>query len=102
MAEYTTKIVYITKEQAKNPFYFLNRQRPSGEIDYPEWCAIVDELQPADVSPVVHGMWEDCTDDAGYWKCSNCEEPWVLLEGTPAENKMHYCPNCGAKMDLED
>lgn len=49
----------------------------------------------------IRAKWIDRTEEGGegYWKCSNCEEPWVLMEGTPAENKMHYCPNCGAKME---
>lgn len=53
------------------------------------------------VDPVVQSKWIDRTEEEGegYWKCSNCEEPWVLIEGTPAENKMNYCPSCGAKME---
>lgn len=34
----------------------------------------------------------------GYkWKCSKCG---VLMDidGTPTENLLHFCPNCGAKM----
>lgn len=47
--------------------------------------------------------WIDRTEEpgAGYWECSYCGEPWVLIEGTPAENNMNYCPNCGVKMDRE-
>lgn len=64
----------------------------------------IDHIPAADVAPVVHAKWIDHTEDAlaGYWECSNCIEPWVLMEGTPEENKMNYCPQCGAKMDLED
>lgn len=45
--------------------------------------------------------WIDRTEEpgAGYWECSYCGEPWVLIEGAPAENNMNYCPNCGAKME---
>lgn len=61
----------------------------------------IDSIEPSDVAPVVHAKWIDRTEEEGegYWKCSNCEEPWVLIEGTPAENKMNYCPSCGAKME---
>ncbi len=34
------------------------------------------------------------------WVCSACGEPWVLNAGTPSENNMNYCPNCGAKMKI--
>lgn len=61
----------------------------------------IDSITKSDVTPVIRAKWIDRTEEEGegYWKCSNCEEPWVLMEGTPAENKMHYCPNCGAKME---
>lgn len=36
-------------------------------------------------------------DDSTY-ECSQCGEPWTLIEGTPKENNMNYCPNCGAEM----
>lgn len=46
------------------------------------------------------GYWKemDGVDGDSYFECSNCGEPWVLNAGTPEENNMHYCPNCGAKM----
>lgn len=51
-----------------------------------------------DAVPVVHGRWEWVTDD--IYKCSNCDEKSHVKEvmGQPDYN---YCPNCGAKMDLE-
>ena len=36
-------------------------------------------------------------DDSTY-ECSQCEEPWTLIDGTPEENNMKFCPNCGADM----
>lgn len=33
-----------------------------------------------------------------YYECSNCKEPWTTIEGTPWQNMMNYCPNCGAEM----
>ena len=41
---------------------------------------------------------EDMYGDLIY-HCSNCNEHFVLEEGTPADNCYFYCPNCGAKMD---
>ena len=50
--------------------------------------------------PVVHGEWlaEDNIFDDSTWICSVCHEPWVLIDGTPKDNNMNYCPNCGALM----
>ena len=51
-------------------------------------------IPAADVAPVRHGRWIDAREYCGDYMCSNCE----ALYGT---NKFNYCPNCGAKMDLE-
>lgn len=52
--------------------------------------------------PVRYGEWilnpSNLYNDA-TWVCSVCGEPWSLFYGTPQENDMHYCPNCGAKME---
>lgn len=46
------------------------------------------------------GMWIAMEDyDDVIYKCSVCREPLVLIEGTPYDNGMKYCPNCGAKME---
>ncbi len=88
------------------------------------WCVVTDDLfgmgkyhereivlqaieeSPAiAAAPVVRGEWIPTdmgggqTDEA--YVCSACDEPWMLNDGTPAENNMHYCPNCGAKMESE-
>lgn len=63
-----------------------------------------DKFPAADVRPVVHARWEPEDDvfDDSTWCCSACHEPWTLIAGTPEENGMHFCPNCGAKMDGGD
>lgn len=62
---------------------------------------VEDELPAADVEPVRHGAWYPCFED---WrqqqegnKCSVCGFEYY---GTGIRS-FHYCPNCGAKMDLE-
>ena len=47
-----------------------------------------------DVAPVVHGKWQYVeTDDEHFFLCSICnnKEYW----------ESNYCPECGAKMDIE-
>lgn len=55
---------------------------------------IIDNVEAADVAPVVHGEWLcEETDDEQFFLCSVCndKEYW----------ESNYCPNCGAKMDAE-
>lgn len=63
--------------------------------------AIMD-CKVIDATPVVHGKWEQCFED---WrkqmegdKCSNCG----FEHYGSSISHYHYCPNCGAKMDLEE
>lgn len=55
---------------------------------------IIDNIEAADVAPVVHGEWLCAeADDEQFFLCSVCndKEYW----------ESNYCPNCGAKMDEE-
>ena len=36
--------------------------------------------------------------DANAWQCSKCACLWMLSDGTPKENKMRYCPECGRRI----
>lgn len=66
--------------------------------DVEEWVFNAPTL---DYEPVRHGEWVEQEDFCGdaYYTCSACKIDWVCIDGTPAENGMRYCPNCGAKMD---
>ena len=60
----------------------------------PNFIKMINEQEAADVQEVRHGRWK-CV-SIGRYACSLCGcEPWY--EGSI--NTMHYCPNCGAKMD---
>lgn len=59
---------------------------------------LINAIPAADVAPVVHGRWvthyRSGTPVAeGY--VSTCCDMWN-------KRKSHYCPHCGAKMDIED
>lgn len=64
-----------------------------------DFDTIID-LQPT-VEPTKHGRWIPSKDEEDTFVCSNCLEPWVLIEGDPMQNGMNYCPNCGARMDAQ-
>ena len=49
-----------------------------------------------------HAHWEQPSyfdEENGVFQCSKCEEEFVLISGSPKENKYEYCPHCGCKMD---
>ena len=66
----------------------------------PEDCAWMRRLKEnvADVSPVMHGRWEQDAD--GDWYCTNCDATVTICDsGKERTYRKPYCPNCGAKMD---
>ena len=95
-------------EKAFNEMFDFITDLPSGldgfESDFDAAYKELIEAKSADVAPVVHGKWkhdENVFDDE--WSCSSCHKAWTFIDGTtPEENNVKYCPNCGAKMDLEE
>ena len=77
-----------------------------------EYCGYCTEdvrlnsIPAADVAEVRHGRWIPSDmgggepDEASV--CSECGEPWTLIDGNPAENNMWYCPACGALMKEDE
>lgn len=60
------------------------------EYPIPAIKAIIDNAPTVDL--VKHGKWNG---GLANWNCSACNY------GVNAWNNTPYCPNCGAKMDLE-
>ena len=66
-----------------------------GAIIAKEFLDKEQEQPTADVVEVKHGEWKK----HGYkWECSICRMR-INLDGTPVQNGLNYCPNCGAKME---
>lgn len=65
------------------------------DAHYPQWY--VDKIKcipAADVAPVRHERWEK---RGSKWQCTGCKV-LMSIDGTPQENLLYYCPNCGAYM----
>ena len=58
----------------------------------------IENAPAADVAPVRHGGWLLRHVGHGhYWECSVCHKnPCIYVT-----KDTNFCPNCGAKMDLE-
>lgn len=93
MAEYIDRVEYCEKHCRCSNEY-CDRQ------SCPIWKA-----PAADVAPVVQGQWIIGVDDDDFdVKCSKCEWTDIFeVAGIAAVERiaktMHYCLNCGAKMD---
>ena len=87
---------YVTKEQV------IDWYRPYGQTDEPiPFETLVSDLRDmktAEVSLVRHAMWEVVigSDGKEHMVCTGCRKQQDLT------GVFSYCPNCGAKMDLED
>lgn len=86
----------IRREDAINEFWKSEIEFRPSQID--EVLRILNSIPSAE--PKVgnwiekDGMW--CDDPT--FRCSVCGEEYELLEGTPIDNGMNYCPNCGSRM----
>lgn len=89
----------LIEKQAAMNCCFKPQVIPNEEIFNALKMAIRSEisaLQSVDAAPVVHARWE-LVDEAEpqRYGCSKCS--CLSWYGT-----YRYCPNCGAKMDLEE
>lgn len=101
-----TMAEYIERDKLYNNLVLLAKyeigERQQGILG----CAETVRLcSAADVAPVVHGQWIIGVDDDDFdVKCSKCEWTDIFeVAGIAAVERiaktMHYCLNCGAKMD---
>lgn len=99
---------YIKREDAVNlifeqfHMYFEVPCLPRDEAIQRQVCAVrdkINQLPAADVATVQHGTW---IKQDGYTECSECEYWYNSSESEDSGDRSLYCPNCGAKMDLEE
>ena len=67
-----------------------------------EW---IETIPTADVAPVRYSEIVDKrkAEVDGEWECARCGWQYtVCVCGKDVTQKIHYCPNCGAKMNRKD
>ncbi len=101
------EISYISKEAAlaiAKDRVFKITHADGGWHKYRYRCIDPDdlrELPAADVREVVHGRWEElppACNGALLTRCTACRR---ILTDVELGMVKRFCPNCGAKMDLE-
>ena len=92
---------YIKREYAVDAVLDVYYDTPDIDLSGEKFEAAIRKIQAADVAPVRHGRW--ILDEKRYViYCSECSAPvsyYPNIKDVRDEN--HYCPNCGAMMDLE-
>lgn len=83
---------YVKREYAIDAVLDVYYDTPDIDLSGEKFEAAILKIQAADVAPVRHGRWLHRKNGVAY--CSECEIDTV-------EDETEYCPNCGAKMDLE-
>ena len=90
---------YIERETAIA--WFMPYAHAGESIDADVVISDIKGMKAADVSPVRHGRWIDAYPDIEpnpmfmYGICSECGFEQGISK------YLKYCPDCGAKMDLE-
>ena len=74
--------------------WFMPYAHAGESIDADVAISDIKGMKSADVEPVRHGRW---VKRGGKWQCTHCKV-LMSIDGTPKENLLNYCPNCGAKM----
>ena len=92
---------YVKREYAIDAVLDVYYDTPDIDLSGEKFEAAILKIQAADVAPVRHGRW--VLDEKRYVVyCSECSAPvsyYPNIKDVRDEN--HYCPNCGAMMDLE-
>ena len=90
---------YIKREDVKNMLADADLIFDGEHLGYCIDDILINKIPAADVVEVKHGKWV-CGEDVNM-QCSICGHD-AYTEGDYQQVKTSYCPNCGAKMDLED
>ena len=89
---------YIKKSYAIDAVLDVYYDTPDIDLSGEKFEAAILKIPVADVAPVRHGKWEIVVGSNGkeYMVCTCCRVSQDLT------GVFTYCPNCGAKMDLND
>ena len=100
---------YIERENAIA--WFMPYAHTGESIDADVVISDIKGMKAADVAPVRHGRWIGCNGEIVDWDennpgcprhscfCSICKSWLTASDEFPVI--AYFCPNCGAKMDLE-
>ena len=85
---------YIKREDAIDAVLDVYCDTPDIDLSCEKFEAAILKIPAADVALVRHERWEK---HGSKWQCTGCKV-LMSIDGTPQENLLYYCPNCGAYM----
>lgn len=85
----------LKKEIAKRTPHFAHR------IAFALCFDAIKNAPTVDAVPVKHGHWIEEDEEIIEYKCSECGVYQYGNFGEILNGEFHFCPNCGAKMDVE-
>ena len=111
MSDYISReaaIAYIREqsEELQKAFEELGGESGIYADAYNDLAEDFHRIPAADVEPVRHGRWiswedaDNCIPSPNRHECSVCHDAAQVLVNN-IELLSNFCPNCGAKMDLE-
>ena len=88
---------YIKKSYAIDAVLDVYYDTPDIDLSGEKFEAAIRKIQATDVAPMRHERWEIVVGSDGkeHMVCTGCRKQQDLT------GVFSYCPNCGAKMDLE-
>ena len=95
---------YIKREYAVDAVLDVYYDTPDIDLSGEKFEAAIFKIPPADVVPVRHGRWIEPSRlyyGAKQYECSICYKDTFWKKHSITE-KYPFCPNCGAKLDMED
>ena len=90
---------YIKREYAIDAVLDVYYNTPDINLSGEKFESAILKIQAADVASVRHGRWEMNSDRPDNIICTNCDVGFDVWKHEAKD--FNYCPNCGAKMDLE-
>ena len=91
---------YIDVDALEKEAGKLWSEMPDGEELSKELMKAIKHAPTTDAAPVKHGKWFDAM--VGELPVQVCDQCSTFFPLAYTGGGHHYCPNCGAKMDLED
>ena len=91
---------YIDVDALEKEAGKLWSEMPDGEELSKELMKAIKHAPTIDAAPVKHGKWFDAM--VGELPVQVCDQCITFFPLAYTGGGHHYCPNCGAKMDLEE